>query len=96
MVYTPNTFTTSTLCFLIQFKVKEQQQRIYFRKFCKEKCWQNIKSKELADKYLQKKNVQNRKNLRKFLPCKYDVINKYHILDFFDFFRYVSTINSLF
>ena len=66
MVYTPNTFTTSTLCFLIQFKVKEQQQRIYFRKFCKEKCWQNIKSKELADKYLQKKNVQNRKTCESF------------------------------
>ena len=53
MVYTTNAFATSTLCFLIQFKMKEQQQEIYFVKFRKGKLWQNVKSK-LKDKYLEK------------------------------------------
>ena len=57
---TTSAFTTGTLCFLIPFKMKELQQRIYFRKFGKEKLLRNVKSKEFGNQYLQKK-VQNRK-----------------------------------
>ena len=77
MAYTPNTFTTSTLSFLIQFKIKERQQRIYFRKFREGKLWRHVKSKKLRDKFLQK-NIQKCKIVT-FLPFKYDTINKYHI-----------------
>ena len=52
MVYTPNKFTTRTLCFLIRFKMKEQQQCIYFRIFRKEKLWRNVKSSKHSKHFL--------------------------------------------
>ena len=111
MVYTPNTFTTSTLSFLIQFKIKERQQRIYFRKFREGKLWRHVKSKKLRDKCLQK-NIQKCKIVT-FLPFKYNTINITYLEQFciltydiyiltigkiyiFDPIRYVSTINSCF
>ena len=75
MVYTPNSFTTSTLCFLIQFKMKEQKQRIYFRKFCKKNV-SEIKNQKSTGKILAKECIKSQ-TLRKFLSFKYDAINKY-------------------
>ena len=64
MFYTPNMFTASMLCFPVQLKSKEQQQWIYFSKFCNEIRWGNVKSKGLGDNL--QKNVQNRKICESF------------------------------
>ena len=45
MVYSTNTFAVGTLSFLTLFKLKKQQQGIYFRKFHIEKLWQNVEIK---------------------------------------------------